>query len=305
MTRRIMSPEQEFRFKMNLAASEWSPGKSKIIKPEWEDALGALKRDGSLSQPDLLLISQEVEGKDLSKSVQRAYKKLVKGIDPDHTPVSAATKKLVKERFEDERSDLGEPMRRLPVGPRFESFVLEDSTCPPGAMCIWAGQKTSAYLPAGTHNAPGNPNDATEFYVGVSGPPPTAPSFYGPFPMKVTHHTPHVTEARYYMGMGVRPIDPDQHRGPAVIVTASLFPIDCKPKFSVSEEGNVITVVADSTRPEGKPVPRGARGIMRPREFELPYRPNGQPGTEYTLRVVDRDGNALIPDSSFVYHIPA
>jgi hypothetical protein len=89
-------------------------------------------------------------------------------------------------------------------------------------------------------------------------------------------------------------------RGPALVVRASLFPIDSKAKFEAKEEGRVITITADSTRPAGKPVPRG---IMQPRDFEIPIRLQQPPGTQYTLRVVDRDGNSLIPATKFVYHL--
>lgn len=298
----ILTPQIAFKLSVAKAVQIDSQGGTKIIKPEYEDALRQL---GTLSEADRALVKSELEGKALSNSVRRAYRKLTKGLD-SAPALSPATQQKILDRFETltQADGLGESFPSLPVGAKMASFTLSDSTCKPHMVCIWAGELYTAHVPHGAVHAPGNPNEAESFFIGRSSPG-QAVRYYGPFDIaeaKLTRHTPKVESARFDGGNGVQimPGMPSPSRGPALILKASFYPVDVKPSFEVDVQDKTVTVTCDGSRPEGKPTPRG---IMQPKDFSVPFFPP-EPGATYTLRVVDRDGAPLIPDSKFTAVMP-
>lgn len=297
----ILTPKTAFKLHVAAATKADSPGGAKIIKPEFETAIEQL---GALSNADRLLVKSELEGKSMSQSVARAYRKIIKDATPEGG-LTKATETKIREQFESVRgaNELGESYSQLPVGPRFVSFTLEDSTCPPNAVCIWAGEKWTAHVPAGPMNAPKDPNEAESFYVGRESLGQT--QFYGPFKVnaeKVTHHAPKVESAHFSPGNGLQmmPDSPSPSVGPAIVLKASFYPIDVKPSFEVDVAGKTVTVTCDGTRKKGSPVPRG---IMMPKDFRVPFFPP-EPGATYTLRVVDREGALLTPSTTFKAIMP-
>lgn len=298
----LMPPHIAFKLKVAAATTPTSRGGEKIIKPEFEDALLQL---GTLSEADRALVKTELEGKPLSQSVRRAYVKLTKGVDTAPA-LSAATKQRILDRFESLRSTnaLGESFASLPLGAKMTTFTLEDSTCKPHMVCIWAGELYTAHVPQGAVHAGGDPNQAEVFFVGRSSPGQAA-KYYGPFDIpeaQLTRHTPKVEGARFDGGNGVQimPGMPSPSRPPAIVLKASFYPIDVEPSFQLEVKGKIVTITCDSTRPEGTPIPRG---LMQPKDFRVPFQPP-EPGATYTLRVVDREGAPLIPDSSFTAAMP-
>ena len=296
----LMPPRIAFQAKIASATQSSSPGGAKIIKPEYEEAIAQL---GQISDADRALVRDTLEGKQLSQSVARAYRKLVKGVPGTDGKISSATQEKVRDQFNAVRgaNELGESYTSLPVGSRFETFTLEDSTCKPNMICIWAGELWTAHLPAGGTHAPKDPNKAENFFVGRSSPG-QAPQYYGPFSVdapKVTHHAPKVESARFDGGNGLQ-FHPTPARGPAIVLKASFYPIDVKPSFKVDVQGSNVTVTCDATRKKGAPVPRG---IMMPKDFEVPFFPP-EPGASYTLHVVDREGNKLTPSKTISTAMP-
>ncbi len=295
----LMPPRIAFQTKIAAAVQTDSPGGSKIIKPEYEDAIRQL---GSISDADRALVKDTLEGKKMSQSVGRAYRKLIKGTQPE-SKISAATQEKIRAQFNAVRgaAELGESYSSLPVGARMETFTLEDSTCKPNMVCIWAGAVWTAHVPSGPVHRPTDPNKAENFFVGRASPGEPV-QYYGPFAVdapKVTHHAPKVQSARFDGGNGLQ-FHPTPSRDPAIVLKASFYPIDVKPSFELDVQGTNITVTCDATRPKGAPVPRG---IMQPKDFSIPFFPP-EPGATYTLNVVDREGNKLTPSTTFSAVMP-
>lgn len=297
----ILTPAFAFKLKVAEATTPTSRGGEKIIKPEYEEALAQL---GALSTADRMLVKDELADKVLSQSVRRAYGKLVKELGAEGG-LSPATQAKIRAQFDAVRgaNELGESFPALPVGSRMVSFTLEDSTCKPNMVCIWAGEKWTAHVPAGPVHAPKDPNQAESFFVGREALGQT--QYYGPFAVnapKVTHHAPKVESAHFDGGNGVQimPGMPNPSRPPAIVLKASFYPIDVKPSFELEVKGSTVTVTCDATRPKGTPIPRG---LMQPKDFRVPFLPP-EPGATYTLRVVDREGNLLTPEKSFSAVMP-
>ena len=200
----------QFHELIEAASDPLSRGEEKIIKPEFQEALDVLP--ARMTKRDRDFVAHEMDGRELSRSVGRQLREIVGGSAGAGTKkLTEATKQAIRERAEEVMAN-GElesypRSHGLSKSTHWESFVVSDSTCPPGVMClrpsIWAGEIVTAHVPAGRTKHPSDPNKAEVFYLEKGGPVATVQTFYGPIEIrpKLEHHTPQVTDVDYFPGV--------------------------------------------------------------------------------------------------------
>jgi hypothetical protein len=67
-------------------------------------------------------------------------------------PVSPAAESRVRQIYQREAARFSSPQARLQSGERYDAIVLEDSRCPQGVVCFWAGQLVTAHVGQSTGN---------------------------------------------------------------------------------------------------------------------------------------------------------